>query len=525
MLDIQNLSFRYPKQQVFTDLNLRFNEPGIHLIAGPTGIGKSTLLEIIAGSTPLFKGGDLLGSIWMKDVNLFHISQSERVRTVGFVGSDPSAMFVSQIVFDEIAFALRFLNLERPEITLRVKEIARTFKIEELLYREIDSLSAGQKQRVAIASVLVVGPALLLLDEPTSALDPIMSNELLELVQNYSRANNIYTLMSEHRTDRVLEFATSVTLLDRAATFTPAESLRFLSSPSVFPILQEFFNIETCYSVNSFRDSLRDLPQQQLLSKEESLGNAHDIVVTNACIDVDTNPVLHDINLSFARGSITALIGENGAGKTTLIHSVLGDYCPSKGSIALDGKETSTLRGVNLLKSFGIVPSNPQDLFLCHSVSQECALADQDRNLIIGTTLNTFKELAPTVSLDTHPRDLSSGQQLSLALAIALASQPEVLLLDEPTRGLDGKTKALLIERLLQCKALGACIILATHDMELVAQLADRVLVMKSGTISAEGTPQEILCSTTGFQTLTGEIFAPLPLLTVDDVRLAYQHA
>jgi energy-coupling factor transport system ATP-binding protein len=254
-------------------------------------------------------------------------------------------------------------------------------------------------------------------------------------------------------------------------------------------------------------------------------GEAHDICVTNACIDIDKNPVLHNINLSFARGSITALIGENGAGKTTLIHSVLGDYCPSEGSIAFDGIETSTLRGVNLLKSFGIVPSNPQDLFICHSVAKECALADQDRNLIIGTTLNTFKELAPAVSLDTHPRDLSSGQQLSLALAIALASQPDVLLLDEPTRGLDGKTKALLIERLLQCKVLGACIILATHDMELVAQLADRVLVMKSGTISAEGTPQEILCSTTGFQTLTGEIFAPLPLLTVDDVRLAYQHA
>ena len=171
------------------------------------------------------------------------------------------------------------------------------------------------------------------------------------------------------------------------------------------------------------------------------------------------------------------------------------------------------------------MPSNPQDVFLSHSVKEDCSLADEDRGLAPGTTLTLFSALAPTISADTHPRDLSTGQQLALALAIALASNPQVLLLDEPTRGLDGRTKELLLHELELRTLNETTVILATHDIELVAEVADYVVLLKDGRVQAQGFPSEILGPKFGYHTITSEVFSPLPLFTLDDVRSAFQHA
>ena len=525
MLNIQALDFSYPTHEVFTNLNLHFATPGIHLITGPTGTGKSTLLEIISGSTPLFKGGTLKGKINFNDLDLRSLSQRERVEILGFVGQDPESTFVSQIVFDEIAFSLRFLEIESSEVAARVQAIAECFNITALLYREIDSLSAGQQQRVAIAAALIAKPQLLLLDEPTSALDQMMSHELSELLCNYSQQNGVYILLSEHRTDRLLEFATSVTLLDAKATVSPLESLAFLSTPSTFEALHHITKTARSFSMKDMRSILNEQPEPTVPVQASPPVDAAHLFVQDVNIEFNNQRILSKINFACSSGSITALIGENGSGKTTLIHSIIGDIEPQQGKITLHHTVTSTLHGKKLLHSFGIVPSNPQDVFLSHSVRADCEISDKDRGLISGKTLELFSSLAPAARVDSHPRDLSSGQQLALALAIALSSNPDVLLLDEPTRGLDGETKDLLLKELRQRKQNGATVVLATHDMELVAELADHVILLADGKICAQGSPHEILGASFGFHTITSEIFEPLPLLTLNDVRHAYQHA
>lgn len=525
MLNIQSLEFSYPTHTVFSDLNLQIDSPGIHLITGPTGTGKSTLLEIIAGSTPLFKGGSLMGEIYFNGLNLKALSQRERVQNIGFVGQDPESTFVSQTVFDEIAFSLRFFEMNPREVATQVQDIAEAFNIAPMLYREIDTLSAGQQQRVAIAAALVAKPQLLLLDEPTSALDQIMSHELNKLLHDYSSENDVFVLLSEHRTDRLLEFATTVTLLDSKTTLSPIESLAYLSTPSTFEALHHITNIERSFSTSGMRNMLGSIGKLAVQVREPAFVQDAKLMVQDAHVDIDSQRILSEINLSFSEGSVTALIGENGSGKTTLIHSIIGDIEPQSGSITFRQKVTSTLHGKELLRSFGIVPSNPQDVFLSHTVMADCELADKDRGLVPGQTCTQFQSLAPEASVDAHPRDLSSGQQLALALAIALSSNPDVLLLDEPTRGLDGETKTKIMKELLRRKQSGTIVILATHDMELVAELADHVVLLAEGRIYAEGSPQEILGATFGFHTITSKIFEPLPFLTIDDVRHAYQHA
>jgi energy-coupling factor transport system ATP-binding protein len=525
MLRIQGLDFRYKNQEVFSNLNLEFHDAGIHLLVGPTGIGKSTLLEIIAGSTPRFKGGELKGRIIFNGLDLSKLTQEQRLQLIGFVGQDPDTTFVSDVVFDEIAFGLRFLKLSSDDVNHRVNEIAQSLNIEDLLFQEIVTLSAGQRQRVAIAAALVMNPKLLLLDEPTSALDFKMSRELLRLLSDYAKSNSVFILISEHRTDRLLEFATSVALLENALVLSPHESLPHLSTPSIFLQLMEYVDSDKSLSAEGFRDALAVKPAMQKVSANTITTFESNLVVSNVSIQIDKQEILSDINLTFNAAEITAILGENGSGKTTLIHTLIGDIAPFQGTVTFENLETRFLKGKALLDSFGIVPSNPQDVFLNQSVIEDCAQSDRDRGLRSGSTLAQFQRLAPNAATIAHPRDLSAGQQLSLALAIALASNPKILLLDEPTRGLDGKSKDSLIRELRLRKEQGTTIILATHDLDLIAELSDRVLVLQDGKIHSQGSPYEILGSTAELHTLVSEIFAPLPLLKVDDVYRAYQPA
>lgn len=525
MLRIQGLDFCYKNQQVFSNLNLEFHDYGIHLLVGPTGVGKSTLLAIIAGSTPHFKGGNLKGHITFNGLDVSNLNQRERFQLIGFVGQDPDTTFVSEVVFDEIAFGLRFLELSADDVNYRVHEVAQSLNIENLLFQEIVTLSAGQRQRVAIAAALVMKPKLLLLDEPTSALDSKISRALLSVLRDYATLNSVFVLISEHRTDRLLEFATSVALLENALVISPRESLPYLSTPSIFLQLMDYVDSEKNLSADAFRSALVAKPVLRSVPANKIPTVKSNLVASNVSVQIDKQEILSDINLTFNSRAITALLGENGSGKTTLIHTLIGDITPFQGAVTFETRETRLFKGKALLDTFGIVPSNPQDVFLNQSVIEDCVQSDRDRGLQSGSTLAQFLKLAPNASITAHPRDLSAGQQLSLALAIALSSDPKILLMDEPTRGLDGKSKDSLIDELRSRRDQGTTIILATHDFDLIAELADHVLVLKDGKIHREGSPYEILGSTEELHTLISEIFAPLPLLKVDDVYRAYQPA
>ena len=229
--------------------------------------------------------------------------------------------------------------------------------------------------------------------------------------------------------------------------------------------------------------------------------------------------ILKDISLRFKRGAITALMGRNGAGKSTLLHSIAGDYAPSAGHISVRQQAPSALNAQQLVTMIGIVPQQPSDLFLADRVADECRLSDKLRHATAGTTRALLALLSPGVEDMQHPRDLSEGQRLGLALAIALAGNPPILLLDEPTRGLDSHGKAHLVSLLKSAAAEGRTVILATHDVELAAEIADNVVVLGDGEVVAQGSAHDVLTASTMFAPITTKVLSPLRYLTVGDVR------
>jgi energy-coupling factor transport system ATP-binding protein len=235
---------------------------------------------------------------------------------------------------------------------------------------------------------------------------------------------------------------------------------------------------------------------------------------------------LREISLEFRAGEITAVMGRNGAGKSTLFKSIVGFHSSDSGSVHVLGGDPAELHGLERLKSIGYIPQEPSDLLIHPTVSKECAASDRDHGLEPGSTFAFLARLTPTVNPDAHPRDLSEGQRLSLVLALILCSAPEILIMDEPTRGLDYQAKALLVDTLVSyARNLGKCVLIATHDVELVAEVADRVVFIADGDVVADGPTVDVLLSSPAFAPQVAKVMSPAPWLTVKDALTAISDA
>jgi energy-coupling factor transport system ATP-binding protein len=243
----------------------------------------------------------------------------------------------------------------------------------------------------------------------------------------------------------------------------------------------------------------------------------------NLNVNKEKAEILREISFTCTPGTITALMGRNGSGKTTVLHTLMGDNLPENGFVRISEKNPADLSGKDLLQTVSIIPQNPSDLFLCDRVADECKLSDKLRNTALGTTRSLLALISPNVEDNQHPRDLSEGQRLGLALAITLAGNPKVLLLDEPTRGLDAHGKSELLMLLKKCVIAGQTVVLATHDVELVAEIANQVIVLSDGKIVANGPTSEILTNSNSFSPITARALAPDGWLSVNDVRSALE--
>jgi len=227
---------------------------------------------------------------------------------------------------------------------------------------------------------------------------------------------------------------------------------------------------------------------------------------------------LRDVSLGFKSGEITAVMGRNGAGKSTLFKSIVGFHSSTGGSVRVLGEDPTNLHGRQRLSTIGYIPQEPSDLLIHSSVAQECSASDRDNGLEDGSTFAFLARLTPTVNPDAHPRDLSEGQRLSLVLALILCSSPDVLIMDEPTRGLDYQAKSILVDTLVSySRNLGKCVLIATHDVELVAEVADRVVFLADGDVVADGATLDVLLSSPAFAPQVAKVMSPAPWLTVKD--------
>ncbi|HSK56216.1 MAG TPA: ATP-binding cassette domain-containing protein [Jiangellales bacterium] len=533
MIRFEQVSVRYvgSAHPVLDSVDLHVAEGELCLVVGRTGSGKSTLLRAVNGLVPHFTGGTLGGRVLVAGRDTRTHMPRDLADVVGVVGQDPLAGFVADTVEDEIAFGMEWLGVAPDTMRRRVEETLDLLGLAEVRSRPVSTLSGGQRQRVAIGAALTAHPRVLVLDEPTSALDPQAAEEVLAALQRLVHDLGTTVLLAEHRLERVVQYADRLVHLTgngRAVDGRPAE---VMATSLVAPPVVELGRLAGWSPLPlSVRDARRAAAglRRDLAGRTPPLRAVPPTETGTPAgllrrLDVRYGPVvaLRGVDLAVRHGEVVALMGRNGAGKSSLLGSLVGLVRPSAGTVRVADLTPYGAEPQHVVRAAGLVPQEPGELLYADTVATECRDADDDTRAEPGTCRQVFARLAPGVADDTHPRDLSEGQRLALALAVVLTARPPLLLLDEPTRGLDYTAKRRLVAVLRELADEGHAVVLATHDVELVAEVATRVVVLADGEVVADGPTAEVVVGSPAFAPQVAKVLAPLPWLTVGEVAEA----
>lgn len=529
--DKVTLVYPYVQRTIFEDLSFEVPEGEFVLVMGDTGSGKSTLLKLMNGLVPHHTGGIFSGTITVDGRDTALHKPRELVDVIAIVGQNPALGFVTDTVEEELVFGMESLGIPPDVMRKRVEDTLDLLALAPLRNRSLASLSGGETQRVAIASVLTMNPKILLLDEPTSALDPIAAEEVLATLSRLVHDLGITVVLAEHKLERVLQFVDRVIYVrDEREVSVGLPHEIFKDSTLAPPIIQLSRALASTDVPLTVRDARRQLGERaaQLPSPVRQRNESTQKVLLdmkNVTIKYGATLALKDACLTVRSGEVVAVMGRNGAGKSTLLSSIVGARELTRGAISLNGSDPRTLKGKSLISHVGYVPQEASDLLYAQSVEEELRHSDSDNLVTSGTTGEILATLLPEIDRSVHPRDLSEGERLCLVLAIVLANQPPLLVLDEPTRGLDYQAKARLV-RAIRARSQAqshqsSAVILASHDVELVAEIATRVIVLADGEIVADGDASEILTSSPAFAPQVAKVLAPSKWLTVNEVLAA----
>ncbi|GAA3737052.1 ABC transporter ATP-binding protein [Leifsonia bigeumensis] len=565
MIRFDAVTFRYSEAStpVLDNASLSIPEGELCLVVGATGSGKSTVLRLVNGLAPHFTGGHLTGTVTVDGLDTRTHPPRDLAGTVGVVGQDPLAGFVTERVEDELAYSMEQLGVPAPTMRQRVEEVIDLLGLHRLRHRALTTLSAGEQQRVAIGSALTAGPRVLVLDEPTSALDPHAAEEVLAALLRLVHDLGVTVLLAEHRLERVIQYADSVLRLDTEGALEYGTPAVVLASSPIAPPIVELGRLDGWEPLPlSIRDARRVAGplRERLRSAQSSVPSgavapaAGSIALTARGLRVRYGRMtaIDGLDLDLRAGELTALMGRNGSGKSSLLWALQGTGTRSDGTVRVVGRhgmaggssaehgsglpggpgavvgsdpasgvDPATLAPDAAIRHIVLVPHAPADLLYLESVGAECREADRAAGALPGTASATLERLWPGVPEAAHPRDLSEGQRLALVLALQLAGAPGVVLLDEPTRGLDYEAKRRLGALLAEVTASGGAVLLSSHDVEFVAGTADRVVVLSDGEIITDGPVSDVLTASPGFAPQVARILRPLPFLTVDGVRRA----
>ncbi|MCD6290547.1 MAG: ABC transporter ATP-binding protein [Anaerolineae bacterium] len=534
MIVFDSVSYWYPDTQhpVLRDLSLEIDEGELLLVIGPSGAGKSTFLRCLNGLVPHFYGGRFAGRVRVAGRDPIALGPHGMSDLVGFVFQDPEAQFVVDTVEDELAFALENLAVPQKLMRKRVEEALDQLSIAQLRGRRINTLSGGEKQRVAIASVLTLQPRVLVLDEPTSQLDPQAAEEVLIAVRHLNEDLGLTIVLSEHRLERVVQYADRVLYFpgegEPPILGDPATVLaRVDLTPPLVTLGKTLGWTPLPLTIKAGRRFARRLGQLGDWHPEDHPTGRQDdapvVQVRNLWHSYDGTLALAGISLDVYPGEFVAVMGRNGSGKTTLLKHLVGLLKPDQGRVIVNGLDTRKVGTDTIAKSVGYVPQRPDALLFADTVAQELAFTRRSQGMPPDPEAD--RRLLAQLGLDAlanrYPRDLSAGERQRVALAAILVANPRVLLLDEPTRGLDYLQKEQLIGILNALRAAGKAIIMATHDVELVARCADRVVLMAEGQIVVDGRAREVMSESLVFASQVNKLFRDPRLVTVEDVLQA----
>ncbi len=533
-LSIQALSFAYPEQEncALKDISLTVRQGEFVVLCGPSGCGKSTLLRQM--KTVLTPHGRRTGEILFEGMPLESIDHRTQSARIGFVQQSPDNQIVTDKVWHELAFGLESLGYDTPTIRRRVAEMASFFGIQTWFHKKVTELSGGQKQLLNLAAIMVMQPSLLILDEPTSQLDPIAAADFLATIGRINREFGTTIVLTEHRLEEAFPLASTVAVMDQGrliCTGTPSEvgmRLRdaghsmFLAMPTPMRIWAAADSDAPCpVTVREGKDWLEQFAAQRTLHRlppEEIPPCGPETVIRADEVwfqyDRDLPDVVKGLSLQVKKGEFLALLGGNGTGKTTSLKLLAGLLTPCRGTVQVEGR-------------LGVLPQNPQTLFVKKSVREDLyeifrgkkiTRERQDAEIARVTALCSLEEL-----LDRHPYDLSGGEQQRAALAKVLLLEPEVLLMDEPTKGLDAEFKQIFAGILQVLLRQGVTILMVSHDVAFCARYAHRCTLFFDGSIVAEGTPRRFFSGNNFYTTCANRMArGRLPeAVTAEDVILA----
>lgn len=493
-LDIRDLSFRYPEadRDTLDHISLTVDCGELVTVVGPTGSGKSTLLRLI--KPELRQQGTLMGAITLGGEDVSHFTAAQSARRIGYVTQDPEEQIVTDKVWHELAFTLENLGEKQSVIARRVAEIAAYFGIESWFRRPTAELSGGQKQLLNLAAVMTADPELLILDEPTAQLDPIAAGRLIDVIRRLNREAGLSVIVTEHRAEELIPISDRLIILDGgrivfndrprrlADRLTPEHPyLRYL--PCAAQVFAMTGGAGGCpLSLRDGRDYLETNFHQSITSlggAETRNDAAPALELKDIYFRYDRNSpdVLQGLSLTVNTGEVFALLGGNAAGKSTAVAVAAGLRRPYAGKIRLFGKALKDYHSGSLYEGIiSLLPQDVESVFLHPTVREELKGCE-------GAMRRIPFDFAPL--LDRHPYDLSGGERQLVALCRALGTEPRLLLLDEPSKGLDPEAKERLAGLIRQLSAEGVTILMVSHDTAFAAACADRCALLFDGSVAA----------------------------------------
>ena len=501
---VEHLSYCYRgrQEQALHDVSFDLSAGEILLVAGASGCGKTTLIRCLNGLIPRsYKGGELSGKVLLYGEDPVTLSLSQISQTVGTLLQDPDKQIVGSYVYNEVAFGLENLGLPRAEIVRRVEEILSYLGIAHLANHETFTLSGGEKQKVALAGVLVMRPSILLLDEPLAQLDPQSAQDALALVRKLAN-EGLAVIVIEHRVEDVMSVNP-----DRAL-FLVEGQVRFFGDTTGFKQVVDYREVklpaplimEQVARLRQTDDGGRTTENRNrvpVVGRSSSVGSEPLIEFKDVTFAYEAGePVLRDIILKVAAGDVIALLGPNGAGKSTLIKHAIGLLKPNRGVVLVNGEDTNKKSTAQLAKTLGYVFQSPTQMLFAPSVREELAFGPHNVGYAPKDVEAGVKLAARMVNLQSleeySPFSLSYGQQKRVSIAAIIAMLSKVLAMDEPTAGQDYKNYTSFMDSILALPNFAA-IIFITHDLDLAVRYANRVWLMSGGRIVADGKPEQVL--------------------------------
>lgn len=530
ILQIKNLSFSYPNQtnKAIDNISLSINEGDFAVICGESGCGKSTLLRLIKKEIAPF--GKLNGSIQYNGKKIEEIDKKTSAKDIGFVLQNPDTQIVTDRVWHELAFGLESLGYDTDTIKRKVAEMASYFGITDWYNKKTTELSGGQKQLLNLASVMVMNPKLILLDEPTAQLDPIAASNFINTLHKINKDLGITVLLVEHRLEEIFPIADKVILLSGGKLLynsKPQGIVDYLRQnpkehivkalPTATRIFEKLngvgdapLTVRDCrnYITSNYKNDIKKL---EIAKYEHS--SVEKIKLKNVYFryERDLPDVLTDVSFSVYEGEHFCILGGNGTGKSTTLSVIAGLLKAYRGKIYIDGKKMTSLSQKDLYQNnIALLPQNPQALFIEDNVYDDLNEICKNRNIEKSKAKEQIEKICQSLSisrlLNMHPYDLSGGEMQKVALAKLLLLEPKILLLDEPTKGIDAYAKDELGEILDNLAKSGVTIITVTHDIEFAAQYASQCGLFFNGELIAVSTPYEFFSGNSFYTTSANKI-------------------